>query len=101
MVGDIVFRLSFVHDLWCVFFVAIRRNGVITRSCTYHSADALDGWLTALPVISFGAIVRCGFHDVGAALKRPAETRLADQSRGVPNTSNRFLLKTLRKALMP
>ena len=45
--------------------------------CTYCSTDALDGWLTPLAVLSFGALVRRGFNDVGNALKRRAEGQYA------------------------
>ena len=46
--------------------------------CAYCSTDALNGLLTPLVVVSFASIVRRGFNDVGAALKRRAEARYAE-----------------------
>ncbi len=46
--------------------------------CTYCSTDALTGLLTPLVMVSFASIVRRGFNDVGAALKRRAEVRYAE-----------------------
>ena len=46
--------------------------------CAYCSTDALTGLLTPLVVVSFASIVRRGFNDVGAALKRRAEARYAE-----------------------
>lgn len=55
-----------------------RLTALSETRCTYHSTDALEGWLTPLAVISFGAIVRRGFNDVGNALKQRAEARYAE-----------------------
>ena len=46
--------------------------------CAYCSTDALNGLLTPLVMVSFASIVRRGFNDVGAALKRRAEARYAE-----------------------
>ncbi len=46
--------------------------------CAYCSTDALTGLLTPLVMVSFANIVRRGFNDVGAALKRRAEARYAE-----------------------
>ena len=49
--------------------------------CAYSSIDALNGLLTPLVVLSFASMVRRGFNDVGAALKRRSETR-HDEAQG-------------------
>lgn len=55
-----------------------RMTALSEARCTYCSTLALDGWLTPLVKVSYGAIVRRGFNDVGAALKRRAEARYAE-----------------------
>ena len=55
-----------------------RLTALSESRCSYRSTDFLDGWLTPLAALSFGGIVRRGFNDVGAALKRRAEARYAE-----------------------
>ena len=55
-----------------------RLTALIGTRCAYCTTDALTGLLTPLVVVSFASIVRRGFNDVGAALKRRAEARYAE-----------------------
>jgi hypothetical protein len=46
--------------------------------CRYRTTDAFSGLLTPLVMLLFGRLVRRGFNDMAAALKRRAESYAGD-----------------------